>query len=121
MTFLNDHSNLGIVTVLLHQDQFGDLKPDIKSNLYLHVNASSLSYDDLRDLIANCKLRPKIIGLSECRLIKNKVPLANMQLSNYTHKFTSTESSKGGTMLYIENSLRYKVRHGLTMYKSKEI
>ena len=87
------------------------------------MNIFSLSYhfDEFRDLITNWKLRPKIIGLSECRLIKNKVPLANMQLSNYTHEFTSTESSKGGTMLYIENSLRYKVRHGLTMYKSKEI
>ena len=94
MTFLNDHSNLGIETVLLHQDQFGDLKPDVKSNLYLHVNASSLSYDDLRDLIANCKLRPKIIGLSECGLNKNKETLSNMQSNNYNYEFISTSSPR---------------------------
>ena len=94
MTFLNDHSNLGIETVLLHQGQFGDLKPNIKSNLYLHVNASSLSYDDLRYLIANWKLRPKIIGLSECGLNKNKETLSNIQLNNYNYEFISTSSPR---------------------------
>ena len=78
-------------------------------------------FGDFRDLITNCKLRPKIIGLSECRLKKNEEPLSNTQLSNYTHEFTSTESFKGGTMIYIENSLRYKVSYDLNMYKSKEI
>ena len=80
-----------------------------------------MSFDDFRDLITNCKLKPKIIGLTECRLKKNKEPLANIQLSNYTNEFTSAESSKGGTMIYIEKSLRYKMRHDLTMYKSKKI
>ena len=123
LSFVNDHCNSAVKNELLHPDQFRDLKPDITSNLYLHMNISSLSYhfDDFRDLITNCNLRPKIIGLSECQLKKNKEPLANIQLSNYTHEFTSTQSSKGGTMIYIENSLRYKIRHDLTMYKSKEI
>ena len=103
MTFLKDYSDSAIVNELLHPDQFRDLKPDITSNLYLH------------------KLRPKIIGLSKCRLKKNKEPLPNIQLSNYKHELTSTESSKGGTMIYIENSLRYKIIHDLTMYKSHRI
>ena len=87
------------------------------------MNTSSVSYhfDDFRNLITNCTLKPKIIGLSECQLKKNKEPLANIQLSNCAHEFTATESSKGGTMIYIENSLRYKVRHDLAMYKSIEI
>ena len=56
------------------------------------MNASSLSYhfDDFADLITNCKLRPKLIGLSECRLNKNKETLSNIQLSNYNYEFTST-------------------------------
>ena len=85
------------------------------------MNISSLSYhfDDFGDLITNCKLKPKIIGLGECWLKKNKEPLANIQLSRYTHEFTSTEYSKGGTLIYIENSLRYEVRHDLCINQRK--
>ena len=61
-----------------------------------------------------------IKGLNECQVKKNKEPLSNIQLSNYKHKSSSIKSSKGGTMIYIENSLKYKVRHDL-MYKSTEI
>ena len=63
------------------------------------MNIFPLPYyvDDFRDLIADSKLKPKLIG--ECRLKKNKNPLPNIQLSNYIHDFTSTESSKGGTMI----------------------
>ena len=41
-------------------------------SLYLHLNTSSLSYhcDDLSSLINNLKVKPKIIGILECR-IKN--------------------------------------------------
>ena len=43
LTFLNDHSNSAIVNEVLHPDQIRDLKPDITSNLYLHMNVFSLS------------------------------------------------------------------------------
>lgn len=113
MTFLNDHSNLGIETVLHHQDQFGDLKPDIKSNLYLHVNASSLSYDDLKDLI----------GLSERGLNKNKETLSNIQLNNYNYEFISKSRPRVEQWFTLKShwDVRCKVRHDLNMYKSKEI
>ena len=86
LTFLDDNSNSAIVSDLLHQDQFRDLKPEITSNLYLHKNVSSLShFDDFRDLIPNCKVRPKIIGRDECLLKKNKESLSNIKLSNYSY------------------------------------
>ena len=44
LIFLNDHSNSVIKNELLHLDQFRDLKPDVISNLHLHMNISSLSY-----------------------------------------------------------------------------
>ena len=50
---------------------------------------------------------------------KNKEPLANIHLSNYTHEFTSTESSESGAIIYIENSMRYKVRHNLCINQRK--
>ena len=40
--------------------------------LYLHLNISSLLYhcDNLSSLIDNLKIKPKIIGISECRIKK---------------------------------------------------
>ena len=39
-------------------------------SLYLHLNISLLSYhcDDLSSLINNLKVKPKLIGISECRI-----------------------------------------------------
>ena len=39
-------------------------------SLYLHLNTSSLSYhcDDLSSLINNLKVKPKINGISECKI-----------------------------------------------------
>ena len=34
---------------------------------------------------------------------------------------TTTESSKGGTLIYIDNNIKYKVRNDLKIYKSKGI
>ena len=39
----------------------------------------------------------------------------------YSYEYTPTESSKGGTLLYIDQNLRYRSKSDLTLYKSKEI
>ena len=45
-----------------------------KQNLYMHLNISSLSYHhlELYNLIADMKIKPKRIGISESRLQKSK-------------------------------------------------
>ena len=87
------------------------------------MNISSISYhiDNLTAFINNCKIKPKVIGLSETRLRKNRQPLSNINLENYVYESTPTESSKGGTMLYVDKQLTYRLRKDLMMYKSKEI
>ena len=87
------------------------------------MNISSISYhsDDLTAFINNCKIKPKVIGLSETRLRKNRQPLSNINLENYVYESTPTESSKGGTMLYVDKQLTYRLRKDLMMYKYKEI
>ena len=87
------------------------------------MNISSISYhsDDLTAFINNCKIKPKVIGLSETRLRKNRQPLSNINLENYVYESTPTESSKGGTMLYVDKQLTCRLRKDLMMYKSKEI
>ena len=87
------------------------------------MNISSISYhiDNLTAFMNNCKIKPKVIGLSETRLRKNRQPLSNINLENYVYESTPTESSKGGTMLYVDKQLTCRLRKDLMMYKSKEI
>ena len=66
----------------------------------------------------NCKNKPKIIGTSECRIRTGRPPLSNINMKNYSYEYNPTESSKGGTLLYIDQNLRYRSRSGLTVSKS---
>ena len=61
------------------------------------------------------KTKPKIIGISESRLQINKQPINNVSLPNFVHEHAPTESGKGGTLLYINQNLKYKVRGELNM------
>ena len=92
-------------------------------NLYIHLNILSLSYyiDNLKALITNCQVKPKIIGISECRLKKNLNVLLSINTEGYTFEYTTTESSKGGTLICIDSNIRYKIRIDLKIYKSKEV
>ena len=71
------------------------------------MNIWSISYhiDDLTALINNSKIKPRVTGFSETRLRKNKQSFSNINLENYVYESTPTESSKGGTMLYINKQL----------------
>ena len=89
----------------------------------MHTNISSLSYniDGLDSFILNCRKRSRIIGISECCLKANQQSLSNISLQNYAYEFTSTESSKGGTLIYKDQSVKFKIREDLKLYKPKEI
>ena len=86
------------------------------------MNISSLSkhIDDLKSLITNCQIKPKIIGISESGLKKNLDILSNINIKGYIFEYITTESSKGGTFIYIENKIKYKVRNNLKSYRSKK-
>ena len=62
------------------------------------------------------KIKPKIIGISESRLQKSKQHITNIYLPNYVYEHTSRESSKGGTILYLDKNLKYKLRKDLNIY-----
>ena len=63
----------------------------------------------------------QIIGISESRIKLNKTTSSNIQIPNYTIEQCPTESSNGGTLLYIKKDIIYKVRYDHKKYKSKEI
>ena len=96
--FTNDKKNSVTTNEIFTPDEFHyHLKASLPSNLYLHMNISSLSYyiDDLKSFITNCQVKLKIIGISESRLKKNLDVLLNINIG-YNFEYIVTESSKGG-------------------------
>ena len=49
-----------------------------------------------------------IIGVTETRITKQVSLLNNLYLNNYSYEFTPTETTAGGSLLYIANHLSYK-------------
>ena len=47
--------------------------------------------------------------------------LLNINIDNYISEYTPTESSKGGTLIYIDKSLKYKLRKDHNLNEPKEI
>ena len=47
--------------------------------------------------------------------------LNSLNLNNYSFEFTPTETSAGGTLLYIANYLSYKCCNDLNIYKKNEL
>ena len=62
-----------------------------------------------------------IIAISETRITKQVSLLNNLNLNNYSFEFTPTETSAGGTRLYIANHLSYKCCNDLNIYKKNEL
>ena len=93
-------------TGLMTPGDFYRINKNNSNNLFLYMNISSVSYhiDDLNTFIMNCRNKPKVIGISECGIKVGRPPLSNNNMNNYSHEYTPTESSKGGTLLYIDKN-----------------
>ena len=88
-----------------------------------HINSCSLSknIEDLEYLLNSTSINFDVIAISETRIVKGKTPVNSLNLMNYSHEFCPTESSAGGTLLYIHNHLSYKPRNDLSIYKPTEL
>ena len=84
-----------------------------------HINTCSLNknFDDLQHFLNCTKIFLDIIAISETRITKQVPLLNNLNLNNYSFEFTPTETSAGGTFLYITNHLSYKCCNDLNIYK----
>ena len=122
---LNDQYETAIKNDSFTPNEFyGNLKTISPTyNLYIHMNISLIQYhiNDLRDLVESWLNKPKIIGITECRLRKNRKVLSNVDLNDYSFEFTTTKSTKGGTLIYIQNDLRYNISKDLNLYRGKEL
>ena len=96
LIFLNDEYGTSRNSEYFTPDKFykevSTISPNC--NLYLHMNISSLPYhfDDLKYLLENCQSKPKVIGISECRLRANRTVLSNIDLKDYTYEWTHAEA-----------------------------
>ena len=104
-------------------NDFYEIQNTTKSKqLYLHLNISSIWYyvDDLAVLVANCKTKPRKIGISECRIGAGRLSISKINIHNYPYEYSPTKSWKGGTLLHIDKSVKYKSRKDLHLNKPKE-
>ena len=62
-----------------------------------------------------------IAAVSETRISKKTSLTSSINLNNYSLETTLTESTAGGTMLYISDRLSYKPRIDLNMYKKNQL
>ena len=88
-----------------------------------HINTCSLSknFDDLEYLLQTTNMNFDIIAISETRITKNINKISNISLNDYAFEFTPTESSAGGTLIYVANHLAYKPRTDLQIYKKHDL
>ena len=62
-----------------------------------------------------------IIGVNVTRITKQVSLLNNLNLNNNSYEFTPTETTTGGTLLYIANYLSYKCHNDLNIYKNNKL
>ena len=99
--------------------------PCLKCNRAVAKNHKAVQCDicdkwihiEIYNLISDMKIKLKIIGISESRLQKSKQHTTNISLPNYVYEHTPTESSKEGTLLYLDKNLKYKLRKDLNIYQ----
>ena len=74
-----------------------------KINCYPY--STNKKFDDLQHLLSCTKNVFDIIAIRETRITKQVSLLNNLNVNNYSFDFTPTETSVGGTHLYIPNHL----------------
>ena len=79
------------------------------------------NFDNFNHLINKLKLEFDILGISESRILKSQSLNTNVNLQNYVLEQTSTESTAGGVLLYINRRHSYKTCRDLAIYKPKKL
>ena len=95
---------------------------NLASQLFcMHLNISPLPYHhlELYNLLSSLKIKPNMIRISEIRLQRGNQPITNISLPNYVYEHTTTESAKGGTLLYLDKNIKYKLHNDLNIYEKR--
>ena len=100
-------------------DYFKNLTKDFKRKAlsFFRMNICSLtkSFDDFNILLSELNVIFDILAITESRITKDSSSPINLRF-NYSIEGTTTESSAGGTLLYINKRLSYQLRNDLRLY-----
>ena len=88
-----------------------------------HTNIGSLAKhkDELETILTMLNYKFDIIGISETKLSKNIRPKFDINIEGYKCYHVDTEANKGGTLIYVSNTINSKARPDLDslLYKSE--
>ena len=88
-----------------------------------HFNINTLQYhfDELQTFLSNCPIDFQILGISVSRLKSNISTTTNTKLPGFNNEHMPTKSANGGALLYIKDTINYKLRPDLNVEKEKEL
>ena len=87
--------------------------------LRLKISSLSSHINERKLLLSSFNVNFDIICITESRITKSNVPTINIHVPGYNIEQTPTESSAGGTLIYISQKLSYKNRSDLQIYHPK--
>ena len=123
----HDHKDPGnVVRCKYHNlEEVQSMKnPNKNSCLFLfHINTCSLNknFEDLEYLIKSTNINFDIIAILETRILKDTNIAKNINIPNLSFEFTPTESTAGGTLLYIVDHLACQNQNDLNLYKNNNL
>ena len=121
----DDDDNVPLINCTYEDIESFKLKKTDKELSFFHLNIASLSKhkEELETSLSLLKHKFDIIALTETRIKNNATLNYDINLNGYNVCSTPTESDKGGTLIYITNSLKYRERKDLDeiMYKEYDL
>ena len=106
-------------------DYFQKLSKNFKRKTlsFFHMNVCPLTknFVNFNILLNDLNINFDILAVNEPRIKKDSSSPLNLHLDNYLIEQTPTETSAGGTLLYISKRLSYQLRNDLKLYHPGKI
>ena len=93
---------------------------EIMAFLLMNISSLPFHFDELYALPSALNHSPDIIAISGSHLKSSAQSIVKINLENDCEEHKPTESSNGGTLLYIKTDISCKLRNDLKIYKPKE-
>ena len=82
----------------------------------MNVCSLTKNFDELNILLNDLNINFAILAITESRIKKDSLSPQNLHLNDYSIEQTPTETSAGGTLLYMNKRLSYQLRNDLKRY-----
>ena len=82
----------------------------------MNVCSLTKNFDDFNMPLNHLNVNFDIVAITESHIKKDSSDPVNLHLPNYSSEQTPTETSAGGTLLYISKRLSYQLRNDLKLH-----